>query len=352
MPTRPALSIAIAFALLTPAGAHAGAGIVGKCSLSGGAMATSGEVNAMQQGLIAEILEVTRALNSGQIRQIKAQQNLLNELAQAESAHQKDLAAAEARARYLNNTLGIQAQPAGGCERPSEAVARAEGEAVAGLLSSHYLEEMVDHNTGGTDRRAARIEAAKRPADTGALYTGAGGPDAVESTVKGLTAPEPPLAYLPPEGKKPPPAGTQHIAEHRAWSARMQVAQAALAMIGARHTPTLEAAPAKTAWARAGNEGPAPGLSPDGQRISLAGELDVQVAHYRDDPNWQASLAVANRAGVLRHLTHAGMVSAHQSLVSLETVQHLVSVTAVEYAQRLGDDVEAITQSAREVKAQ
>lgn len=344
--------VAISIALLLPAGAGAGTGIVGKCSLSGGSMASPSEVDAMQRGIINEIREVTYALNSGQTQQIKAQQNLLNEISQAQAAHQKTLAAAQARSQYLNETLGPQSQPAGACETPGEARARAQGEAVSSMLAHHFEAEAAEHNRGGTSRREAMQAAAEHPADTQALYSGEGGADAAAAVVNGLTVPIPPLAYQPGEDTEPPPAGTRHIAEHRAWSARVQVAQSALALIAARHTPTLDAAPAKAAWEGGGNDGPAPGLSPDGEYISQAGEMDVQVARYRDDPNWQAQLAASNRTGVLRHLNQAGVLSAHQSLVSLETLQHLAAVTAVEYARRIDKGGnEGISTAAQEAQA-
>jgi hypothetical protein len=131
---KPLMSLALAASLM-PVMASAvgfiatpivtGTKIAGKCS-SLGMVATPQNMSTLSYSVSTGITDMASILKAGQLEQIAAEKNLLNQQLQALSSSYKSLAAAQSKQQYLDQTTGANLLE-DNCTRQSQAPSTAKG---------------------------------------------------------------------------------------------------------------------------------------------------------------------------------------------------------------------------------
>lgn len=265
----PALAMAAGiptnFATLPPGSSVMGTAYCA-CSAVNGNFVQSSDLLASQQNLEQAIQAVGKALNTGQMQQMTAQEQELNQMLQEQVQFQKDMKLA-ANVNYVNQQISPSAvtqiygktvevnQPGMLCNETG--MAQSLG---AGMAANRQMAGSFGSVLGGYDKSDLSAMSSLKNlanASTGALSASSIFPTAVASsayptsaeavqTIAHLTEPVPPVQLT--ASQKKTAAGVLWRASEHALQAKMSMAQNALSTIAVWHQPTINASYFVSKW--------------------------------------------------------------------------------------------------------
>ncbi|MHB1658989.1 MAG: hypothetical protein ACYCRF_06710 [Acidithiobacillus sp.] len=368
----PALAMAAGlptnFATLPPGSSVMGTAYCA-CSAVNGNFVQSSDLLASQQNLEQAIQAVGKALNTGQMQQMTAQEQELNQMLQEQVQFQKDMKLA-ANVNYVNQQISPSAvtqiygktvevnQPGMLCNETG--MAQSLG---AGMAANRQMAGSFGSVLGGYDKSDLSAMSSLKNlanASTGALSASSIFPTAVASsayptsaeavqTIAHLTEPVPPVQLT--ASQKKTAAGVLWRASEHALQAKMSMAQNALSTIAVWHQPTINASYFVSKWqsmqkaaqaATGGASGtsqsaiPAnpPGVNSAG-KISPDGALNLMVQARYANPSWYSRLAVQSQRGALKDLTEMEAVSLRAHWEALRMSEYLAGLSADQYAHEV-----------------
>lgn len=332
------------------------------CSAVNGNFVQSIDLLTSQQNLEQAILAVGKVLNTGQMQQMSANEQALNQFLQEQAHFQAQLDAAkslnqanEAISNTLTTTIGNQTvslnQPGSLCNETDMAQSLGQGMAANRQLASNFGAVLASYDQGDASAMSSLKNLAQAPtptlsaasifptAMTSSVYPS---PAAAAQTIAHLTEPVPPVQLSSDQKKNG--AGTLWKAHENAIQAKMSMTQNALATIAVWHQPTIKATYFVTKWQsmqpRAGvqpssSSGASPSLPPgvnNNNQISPDGALNLMIEKSYANANWYSQLAVQNETGAIKDLTSMEAVSLRVHWEALRMSEYLAGLSADQYA--------------------
>jgi hypothetical protein len=357
-----AIGIPTIFSMLPP-----GSSVAGYCHAVNGNFVQSGDLLASQQNLEQAILAVGKVLSTGQMQQMTALQQELNQVLQEQTNLQNQLAAAGNANRVKNQTgTALTAtingktvyinQPGSICNQPNTMQDIAQGMVANRQMATDFGSVLTGYDTGNLSAMSSLTNLSGAQGNT--LTASSIFPTALSSSVyptpseaaqaiAHLTEPLPPVQLT--KTQKSTPAGTNWRASEHAVNAKMSMAQNALSTIAAWHQPTITAQPFVQQWQSmqsaaqsstgtgATSPGAAqnpPGVNSSG-KISPDGALNLLVEARYANANWYTHLSVESEPGVLKEITEMEAVNLREHWESLRMSEYLAGLSGLQYAHQV-----------------
>lgn len=363
----PALALAVGiptnFATLPPGSQVTGTAYCA-CSAVNGNFVQSIDLSASQQNLEQAILAVGKVLNTGQMQQMTALEQELNQVLQEQAQFQKDmklatnvnwnnkqLSASDVTQLY-GKTVEVN-QPGILCNETSMAQNLGQGLAANRQMAGGFGSVLAEYNQ--SDQSAMSSVKNLANTSTGALSASSIFPTAMASsvyptsadavqTIAHLTEPVPPEQLT--AAQKKTAAGVLWRASENAIQAKMSMAQNALSTIAVWHQPTIDASYFVSKWqsmqsaaqSATGSAVSSASTNPPGVsagKISPDGALNLMVQARYANPSWYSRLAVQSQSGAIKDLTEMEAVSLRTHWEALRMSEYLAGLSADQYAHEV-----------------
>jgi hypothetical protein len=331
--------VAALISSVAKAAAYPGTGVAGHCFLTEGLMAAPANVQESETAIMSTLQNAAKALHAGQLQQIAAQKNLLNQQTQATVAFLKNLYAAQSAAQYESNT-STPNQPVNVCNEPKISANLASGEQSRRTLDQAMQLNFKKWSAGTSSQYAANLALSKLTnPETSA--TSLFEPDPTKATVSSdantyisvLAAPKRPLITTPDQEKTA--AGLRQKVEKEGWQLQTSYAANALTYISTLHQPVISGSDFVDQWQQSGQSGNPPEYNTALKTISPDGALSTQVRARYASPDWYQHLGSEGQSGALREITQMAAIELKQEEISLNLAEQLASVSAVSYSQSI-----------------
>ena len=326
------------------------------CNAANGNFVQSSDLLTSQQNLEQAILAVGKVLNTGQMQQMSANEQELNQVLQEQTQFQNLLSVAQdvnqtntAISNTLTTTIGSQTvslnQPGSLCNETDMAQSLGQGMAVNRQLAANFGAVLAGYDQGDVSAMDSLKNLAQAPTSTlsaasifptamaSSVYPS---PAAAAQTIAHLTEPVPPVQLSSDQKKNG--AGILWKAHENAIQAKMSMAQNALATIAVWHQPTIKATYFVTKWQsmQPSSSGGASSSLPPGvnnnNQISPDGALNLMIEKSYANANWYSQLAVQNETGAIKDLTSMEAVSLRVHWEALRMSEYLAGLSADQYA--------------------
>ena len=267
----------------------AGGSVEGSCN-SVGQIANIQNLQTYQSNLIATIDQVGKALNTGQMQQLTATEQQMNQSLQEQAKVDAQIAGAKAKQKYLRQTTGINALPnpctwSSGAADILSGVASAQQVAAAAASSATQAEQPAVNPLTSVQ---ALANAAAPTLSAGTLLPLGGAATAVTASeisayIKNSVVPV--NAPSVPKGVTNP-AATNFKAVSHIMSTQASLATVTLAAIARHNVPTISDTLANHLWTESDNSGTPPGevngkISQDGLLQTITDGRYANPAFYQ-----------------------------------------------------------------------
>ncbi|MHB1631623.1 MAG: flagellar export protein FliJ [Acidithiobacillus sp.] len=263
--------------------------VAGTCNSVGGDIANLQNLQDYQSNLIATINQVGKALNTGQMQQLAATEQELNQKLQEASKTSEIMAAAKAKQDYLRQVTGINSL-SNGCNWASGASDTLTGVASAQQMTASAASaatQAEQPTVNPLDAAASLANATAPDLSAGTLLPLGGAATAVtasaisayiKNTVVPFNAPS-----IPASVKNP--AATNFRAVANIMKTQASLATVTLSAIARHNVPTISDTLANQLWAESSNGGTPPGevngkISQDGLLQTITNGRYANPAFY------------------------------------------------------------------------
>lgn len=361
----PSISSAVGF-IATPI--VVGTGIAGYCE-SLGMVATPQNMSTLSTNVSNGITDLASVLKAGQLEQIAAEKNLLNQQLQALSSTYHDLAAAESKQQYLDETTGANSIERS-CIDQSQAASTAQGLAAVKSFADKSTQaapitgqvpvtcsdgnctiKYSTANPSPADQIApvsnvdqATQALAKTPPQqwVAKTLTDPASSDAdVQAAIAHSVAPMPRRGI--PNDQLNTPAGLHWNATAQINRVQTTLAIDTLVEVAKDHRPTIDSSGVQTMWNQFGLPGTVPNAT--NGKISPSDLFDALTQGWYNSPVFSANVKVKDDTWQIKQV--ALMMSAKLWAKQRENdlLERAVAMQAAELAHRTESDIESINQA-------
>jgi hypothetical protein len=374
---KPLMSLALAASLM-PVMASAvgfiatpivtGTKIAGKCS-SLGMVATPQNISTLSSSVSSGITDMASVLKAGQLEQVAAEKNLLNQQLQALSSSYKSLAAAQSKQQYLDQTTGANLLE-DNCTRQSQAPSTAKGLDAAKAFKDKTtkaspLKGQIPISCSGSSCTIQYPTASPSPLDqiapvsnaeqaTKALSTTppvqwdaatltspAASDTDVQATIAHSVVPVPRRGI--PDAQLNTTAGLHWNASAQIDRVQTSLAIDTLALVASNHRPTIDSSGAQDLWAQSGLPGNVPNVA--NGKISPFDFFDSLVQGWYNSPVFSANVKVKDDTWQIKQVAMMMATKLWARQRENELLERAVALQAAELSRRTESDVAAVNQS-------
>lgn len=267
-----------------------GGSVQGSCQSVGGNIANIQNLQTYQSNLIATIEQVGKALNTGQVQQLTATEQQMNQSLQEQAKVDAQIAGAKAKQKYLRQTTGINALPnpcawSSGAADILSGVASAQQVAAAAASSATQAEQPIVNpltSVQALANAAAPTLSASTLLPLGSDATAVTASEIsayIKNSVVPVNAPSVPKSVTNP-------AATNFRAVSNIMSTQASLATVTLAAIARHNVPTISDTLANHLWTESDNSGTPPGevngkISQDGLLQTITDGRYANPAFYQ-----------------------------------------------------------------------
>lgn len=371
------LSIALLSALLTTQAravgfvatpVTTGTGITGYC-YSLGMVATPQNLSTLSTNVSNGITDLASVLKAGQLEQIAAEKNLLNQQLQALSDTYRKLAAAQSKQQYLDETSGTNALDSNCVDQvqaSSTSIGIADANSFAKMSNkASPITGQVPVTCTGTNCKVQYKESSPPPADqiapvsnvdqaimalattpppqwvAGTLTDPAASDDDIKAAIAHSVAPMPRRGI--PDALLNSNAGLNWNAAAQIDRVQTTLAIDTLTQVAKDHRPTIAGPGAQNTWSQSGLPGTVPGMV--NGKISPADFFSTLTQGWYNSPMFSANIKVKDDTWQIKQvaLMMAAKLWARQRENDL--LERAVAIQAAELAHRTQADVDRVNQA-------